>query len=254
MAIADSDIEPVLTFNPGGVCRVVLVCEHASATIPAAYENLGLSEEASNSHIAWDPGALAVSRLISDRLDTKLIAGGLSRLVYDCNRPPEAPDAIPQRSEVFDVPGNVGLSQAERRVRHDLCHAPLHAEIERAMTAVSEPILITVHSFTPIYNGRQRTVEIGVLHDTDSRLADVLLAIAPEYLGGAVQRNAPYGPSDGVTHTLREHALPHRAPNVMLEIRNDLIATPEQQADMALRLSLWITAASQHQEVAPCTM
>jgi predicted N-formylglutamate amidohydrolase len=88
-----------------------------------------------------------------------------------------------------------------------------------------------------------RDVEIGVLHDTDSRLADAMLDCAQAQTQNNVQRNEPYGPEHGVTHTLKEHAITQGHPNVMLEIRNDLIATPEQQKNMARMIAQWIAQA-----------
>jgi predicted N-formylglutamate amidohydrolase len=93
--------------------------------------------------------------------------------------------------------------------------------------------MITVHSFTPIYHGRQRSCEIGVLHDADARLADAMLRLAPREFPYKLERNVPYSAADGVTHTLRTTAQSRGWPSVMLEIRNDLIATPEQQRQVA---------------------
>jgi predicted N-formylglutamate amidohydrolase len=100
-----------------------------------------------------------------------------------------------------------------------------------------------VHSFTPVYHGVARSVEIGLLHDKDARLTDAMLACAASNTTHVVERNQPYGPKDGVTHTLKEHALPHNRPNVMIEIRNDLIATEQAQKAMATMLSAWLTEA-----------
>jgi len=105
------------------------------------------------------------------------------------------------------------------------------------------PALVTVHSFTPVYHGRRRAVELGILHDDDSRLADAMLARAPAHTAMRTGRNDPYGPEDGVTHTLRRHALPRGLPNVMLEIRNDLIATPADQDRAAAALCALLAAA-----------
>ena len=93
-------------------------------------------------------------------------------------------------------------------------------------------VVVTIHSFTPVYHGQFREVEIGILHDSDSRLADAMLA-GSEGSSLTVNRNDPYGPEDGVTHTLRLHALPDGLLNVMIEIRNDLITNEEEQAQIA---------------------
>jgi predicted N-formylglutamate amidohydrolase len=223
--------------NAGGRAPVLLVCEHASNRFPRRLNALGLSEELQKSHIAWDPGALGVARFLARRLDARLVAARFSRLVYDCNRPPEAPDAIAETGEFGPVPGNAGLSQEDRAERVRCLYEPFQqavtAELDRLREAGAEPVLVTVHSFTPIYRGHSREVQIGVLHDEDARLADELLRLLPGRCGYRIGRNDPYGPEDGVTHTLRRQALPRGLKNVMLEIRNDLIAEEPAQDAMA---------------------
>ncbi|MBT0957548.1 N-formylglutamate amidohydrolase [Alphaproteobacteria bacterium KMM 3653] len=238
--IQDQSVE---TVNPQGGSRVVLVCEHASAFIPASFANLGLDAAAAQSHIAWDPGARAVALRMSERLDAPLVAGKVSRLVYDCNRPPEAPDAMPARSEIFEVPGNAQLTEAERSARTARYYMPFRAALAQRVKSTVSAVIVTVHSFTPVYNGQDRAVEIGVLHDADTRLADALLSSAAQHTDMQVMRNEPYGPQHGVTHTLTEHALPGGHLNVMLEIRNDLIATTAQQEAMGDMIAAWLAQA-----------
>ena len=225
----------------------MLVCEHASNFIPAELDNLGLDEAAIDSHIAWDPGALAVAREMSAILDAPLVAQRVSRLVYDCNRPPEAQSAMPAESEIYVVPGNVGLSAADRRARIERYYVPfrdaLASLVDRRVAAGGRPAIVTIHSFTPVYRGVARNVEIGVLHDADTRLADAILAAGAAHGGRVMRRNEPYGPADGVTHTLIEHALPRGLLNAMIEVRNDLIREAGEQAAMAALLSDLVRAA-----------
>lgn len=216
--------------NADGKGQVLLVCEHASNRIPAALDNLGLDEATRLSHIAWDPGALAVAQEISRVLDARLVASTVSRLVYDCNRPPESPGAMPKRSEVFDIPGNQNLNEAEKAARVATVYEPFRTLLaDTIATSPTPPVLVTIHSFTPVYLGKQRDVEIGILHDSDTRLADAMLDLAPKHTDMNTRRNDPYGPADGVTHTLKLHALPNGLMNVMIEVRNDLIADADQQ-------------------------
>lgn len=233
--------------NADGRGAFVLVCEHAANAIPADLGTLGLDRELLAAHIAWDPGALAVAREMARRLDAPLVAARLSRLVYDCNRPPTASDSIPEVSEVHPIPGNVGLSPAARRARAERVYAPFRAALtaclEARLAPPRRPALLTIHSFTPVFKGRARDLHLGVLHDSDPRLADALLALAAADGDLVVRRNAPYGPADGVTHTLATHAVPRGLKNAMLEIRNDQIATPETQRAMAARLAGYATAA-----------
>jgi predicted N-formylglutamate amidohydrolase len=208
--------------GPAGGAAVLLVCEHASNHFPAAWGDLGLDETARASHIAWDPGALALTRALAARLAAPLVAGTVSRLIYDCNRPPEAPDAIPAASEIYPVPGNQGLSAAARAARVEAVYRPFVMTVEAQIAQRRPAAIVTVHSFTPLWFGRPRSVQLGLLHDADSRLADSMLA--EDWPGLDVRRNQPYGPADGVTHSLKLYGVSRGLANVMIEVRNDLLA------------------------------
>ncbi len=226
-----------------GPATAVVLCEHASCRFPARFGDLGLTDEARTSHAAWDPGALELARALAADLAAPLVASTVSRLLYDCNRPPEAPSAIPTRSERFEVPGNRDLSPEQRAARVEGIYRPFVAEAARVIDAARPGALVTMHTFTPVYDGRPRAVEIGVLHDDDSRLADALLdeaGAAPPY---DIRRNAPYGPEDGVTHSLQLHAMTRGLPNVMIEVRNDLVASPEGRAAVSAWLNPLIARA-----------
>ncbi len=232
------DAPPVRVRNQAGAAPVLLVCEHASNFIPEAFSDLGLDAAARESHVAWDPGAAAVARGLAGLLDAPLVECQVSRLVYDCNRPPDADDAMPARSEVFDIPGNAGLTPEERQRRVTQYYLPFRDTVAAQLDKHPAPqALVTVHSFTPVFLGKPRDVELGILHDTDHRLADAMLADAARHTTMLARRNDPYGPQHGVTHTLKEHAIGRGMLNVMLEIRNDLIRTPDQQDRVAGELA-----------------
>ena len=235
-----SDASVVEVFNAGGRSDVVLVCEHASFYIPAEFNSLGLQAPALQSHIAWDPGAMVMAKRLSNLLDAKLVYSTVSRLVYDCNRPTSAVDAIPEISEATVIPGNQNLDEDARQDRVNRFYRPFEAKLASVLSDKTSPVLVTIHSFTPRYLGNERTVELGILHDSDTRLADNLLAVAG---GFQIARNQPYGPEDGVTHTLRHHALPAGIPSVMIEVRNDLLSTKAQCEEMAGHLADWLTAS-----------
>ncbi|WP_028880095.1 N-formylglutamate amidohydrolase [Terasakiella pusilla] len=233
-------LQAVEVINESGKAPLVLVCEHACNFVPAHFHNLGLDADVLDYHIAWDPGALAVAKEMSRLLDAPLVAAKVSRLVYDCNRPPEAADAMPTRSEVHDIPGNMEMSDEDRawRVEHvyNSFHQVLGETIKARMSEDVQPVVVTVHSYVPVYQGVKRDVEMGILHDADSRLADHILKESAD-LDYDIRRNEPYSPSDGVTHTLRRHAIENNLANVMIEIRNDLISDPEGVSKAAKCLS-----------------
>lgn len=247
IAVLDpSEGQPAAVINADGQSPLVFICEHASHIIPRALGTLGLAPEALTSHIAWDPGALGVAEALSGLFDAPLVAQRFSRLVYDCNRPPEAAGAIPEKSEIYAVPGNARLGPAEKVARAGALYHPFHAAIANLLAgkhgAGEAPIIVTVHSFTPIYFGAAREGHLGILHDVDSRLADAMI-LAHGGEDREVRRNWPYGPEDGVTHTLQRHGIANGFLNVMLEIRNDLIATKADQAAWAERLAGLLGAA-----------
>ncbi len=245
MSQKDANVSDAIvhTVNAGDGSDIVLVCEHASNFIPPEFDNLGLQAEHLKTHIAWDPGAYGVASHLSQKLDAALVASNISRLVYDVNRPPEADDAMPVRSEIFDIPGNSSLSASDRADRVARYYTPFRNCLARQIGQTSQPVIVTIHSFTPVFYGAPRPVEIGVLHDEDARLADAMLGCASFHTRANVKRNQPYDANHGVTHTLKEHALPHGYLNVMLEIRNDLIGSDRNQGQIAGMLAAWLRDA-----------
>lgn len=232
---------PVSIANINGLSPVILVCEHASDFIPEKLDDLGLSKADRQSHAAWDPGARELSRALSKNLDAVLIEGCISRLVYDCNRPPDAPSAFPTQSERIVIPGNEALSVAERTERTEGIYNPFRMAVQtvldsRRQTAVP-PIVVTIHSFTPVYFGEKRTVEIGILHDDDASLAQAMMQNGDCLPARNVVLNQPYDKTDGVTHSLAIYGTANGLLNVMLEVRNDLLTTEIEIEAMAQDLS-----------------
>jgi len=241
-----ADGQPGRDEAPAGL---VLICEHASNSLPegllALGGDLGIDPATRASHAAYDIGALGLARGLAARLapvtgGAVLVSAPLSRLVYDLNRAPDHPAAMPPTSEVYAVPANVALTPADRLARTEAVCLPFHAtlttEIARLVALGRRPVLIAVHSFTPVYFGQNRSVEFGVIHDDDTALSLAVMAAA-EGCGLDTRLNEPYSAAGDVTHTIRQHAVPMRLANTMLEIRNDLIADAPAQAAMAERLA-----------------
>ena len=227
--------------NEAAPGRLVLVCEHASNALPAPWGDLGLTPDQTRAHIAWDLGALALARGLARRLDAVLIHAPASRLIYDLNRAPDMKGAMPARSEVHDIPGNAAIPPSERLARTEALYLPwangLHNLLARRIALGLAPVVVTIHSFTPVYFGQARAVEFGVIHDADPALALAIHAAATRLTGLRCGLNEPYSAADDVTHTLRVQATPYGLPNAMLEIRNDLIADDTAADAMAETLA-----------------
>lgn len=237
LTTAEAETFPPVILNPQAAGRIVLVCEHASNAFPECWGTLGLTAAQRQAHIAWDPGALGLARGLAQRLDAVLVHATVSRLIYDCNRAPDQVGAMPTKSEVYEVPGNAAVSPAARAARtaaiYEPFHDALHGVLMRRLALGLAPVVVTIHSFTPVYFGKPRAVEFGVIHDADPTLARAVLAGAQAQGRLLSALNEPYSAADDVTHTLRVQATPYGLPNVMLEVRNDLIATPDAEAATA---------------------
>jgi predicted N-formylglutamate amidohydrolase len=235
-AVSD-DVFPAVIENVSARSRIVLVCEHASNAFPARWGDLGLSENLQDAHIAWDIGAVGLSRALSQRLDAVLVHAPVSRLIYDCNRAPDMSGAMLARSELYEIPGNKLITAAERAARTAAVYVPFHNDLRGLIASRIAlglaPVIVTIHSFTKTYHGQTRAVEFGVIHDDDDHFASAILAAAKAKTQLRSELNAPYSSADDVTHTLRIQATPYGLPNAMLEIRNDLIASLEAEQRMA---------------------
>ena len=245
--LLESEEAPALVVNGGGRSAYVLACEHASNRLPTSLGTLGLPESDLQRHIAWDIGAETVARRLSRLMDAPLVLQRYSRLAYDCNRPPDSADAMPEISETTHIPGNRHLSPDDKLKRTREIYRPFHATIadllDRRAAGGTRSMVATIHSFTPVYKGAPRTVELGILHDRDRGLADELITSFP---GVDARLNEPYGPDDGVLHTLNLHAAPRGLRHAMIEIRNDFLLDERGQAEWAERLAAALAHAVAH--------
>jgi predicted N-formylglutamate amidohydrolase len=245
-ALLEEDEEsPFLAVNAEGRSPFVLICEHASRQMPRRLGKLGLPDAELERHIAWDIGAEPVARLLSRLMDAPLALQRYSRLAYDCNRPPESPDAMPEISELTVIPGNKTLRAADRLARIEGLYRPFHDGVARLLDARAaagvKTLVVSIHSFTPVYKGNRRSVELGILHDRDTALASKLIKSFPNV---DARLNEPYGPKDGVMHTLNMHGFARGLPHAMIEIRNDLVADGRGQDEWAQRLSVPLIQAA----------
>ena len=237
--------------NPAGSSQIVFICEHAGRKIPAYLGSLGLDDDTMSSHIGWDIGAAELARALSKELDAALVLQRYSRLVFDCNREFDAFDAIVQESDHVVIPANAGLSLEQRRERYDCVYQPfadavetlLAPRIQKPAKASGQPVIVTIHSFTPLYKGQRRTLDLGILYDEDTRLADLVAELADMDDSYSSARNQPYSPKDGCMHTIITHGIRHGLLNIMFEVRNDLISDADGQKQWAERIAKLLTAA-----------
>jgi predicted N-formylglutamate amidohydrolase len=239
--LAADDPPPVSEQNADGASPLLLVADHAGVASPRALGRLGVAASEWQRHIALDIGIAGLGRRLSDALDATLIRQNYSRLVIDCNRPLDAASSIPEISELTPIPGNVGLSDAERAARAREIFSPYHecieAELERRRQAYRSTALIALHSFTPEFKGVARPWHVALLSNRDRRLAERLLDLFKRERDLVVGDNEPYFVSDTTDYTIPVHGERHGLPHALIEIRQDLIAEDSGQQQWAARLA-----------------
>lgn len=221
--------------------RVLLLCDHASNAVPDLVAGgLGLPEAEMRRHIAYDIGARGVTLELARRLGAEALLTRFSRLVIDPNRGEDDPTLVMRLYDGTVVPGNRHATPAEVEARLARLHRPYHraveAALERILAGGRTPAIVSMHSFTPRLKGRPpRPWQVGVLWHRDGRLARPLIARLRDE-GLTVGDNEPYsGELEG--DTLSRHGTARALPHVLIEIRQDLIGSPEGEAAWAARLA-----------------
>ncbi len=214
-------------YNEQKPARLLFLCDHASNAVPGNLNLLGLSESDFARHIAYDIGAAELTRALADLWQAPALLARWSRLVVDLNRGSDDPTVIMKLSDGRIIPGNRDLDRKgiEDRVRqfHGPYHAAIATKIRDAASAGILPILVSMHSFTPLWRGHKRPWHIGVLWDRDGRLALPLLERLRREPDITVGDNEPYS-GELENDTLYRHGTMNGLPHVLIEVRQDLIA------------------------------
>ncbi len=235
--LGPEDPPPFSVFHREGRAELVMFCDHAGRAFPKALGTLGLGQRELDQHIAWDIGIAGLGRRLAHSLDAPFFMTAYSRLVIDCNRHLDDPTSIAQESDRVLVPGNRGLSAADRRLRQDEIFRPYHRalaqEIEGRVAAGRVPVVVSLHSFTPVMNGFQRPWHVGVLWNNDARLPVPLMRRLAEEPDLVVGDNEPYSGRDGHGYSIKAHAEALGLAHALLEIRQDLIADDNGQEKWA---------------------
>lgn len=208
-----------LIISPG-VAGVVLTCEHASHAVPESLGGLGLDEEVRRQHIGWDIGAAALSTALAERLSAPAVLSAVSRLIVDCNRGPSEPDLIPEESHGVAIPANRALDPVQRHARLRRYYQPFHDAVDDVLAAAPAAKLLSVHSFTPDYDGRD--FDVGVLFD-DHDCEAQRLAADLDATGFAVRMNQPYSGLDGLIFSARAHGRRFGRTYLEVEVNNRLL-------------------------------
>jgi len=219
-----NDPDPVDVIRKDSQSPLFLVCEHAGQAIPKALGGLGVSRDLIDSHNGWDIGAGELARALSERFDAPLVLQRYSRLVIDCNRPPDGPHAIPEDREGAPVPANQSLGKEARNARKALIFEPYDQAVEAGFSSHPRRVALAVHSFTRVFDGKERPWHAGFLARKDlvtpRRLRDHLIQAAPDLV---LALNQPYQIDDDTDWFIPVHAEPRNLAHALIEVRNDML-------------------------------
>jgi predicted N-formylglutamate amidohydrolase len=218
------DPEPVTVLNPNGKAKCLLICDHSGVAVPAKLGRMGLDEDDFSRHYAVDVGARAVTEQLSALLDAPAVLCNYSRVVVDTNRALDHPTAFVTSGEGKPIPRNLNITDADRACRvaeiYNPFHDTLRAEIDRFLARGEIPILLAVHSFTPVFFKQKRPWEFGVLWVQDRRVVDPMITYF-ERMGYNVGDNKPYDARAVTGSSINRHGDDRKLPNALIEIRNN---------------------------------
>lgn len=248
-------MQPFLTLNTEGDAidrRFLVICDHASNFVPPELNALGLPQSQLERHIAYDLGALEVAQKIAETLQCPMVASQFSRLLIDPNRGLDDPTLVMKLSDGAVVPENKNVDPFRDRTawqaRIDAFYLPynqaIEASISAALDAGTVPIILSVHSFTPVWRGAQRPWHAAVLWDKDDRLRNVMV----DYMRG--QADICFGDNEPYSGRLKNdclyrHGTQNGLPHALIELRQDEIADAERQAVWAAHMVAILTQAAQ---------
>ena len=238
LLLSPTDPDPVERVNWESDSEILLVCEHAGQAIPSKLGDLGVDQDAVNSHRGWDINAEKLALEIAGTINAPLVIQRYSRLVIDCNRPPESPESTPLSSDGVCITGNADISTTDKNARIEEIFKPFDAAIVEGLGLSKRTCVFSIHSFTPVFGGERRLWQAGFITRnstaTAQYLMDSVVELKPELI---VELNQPYQISDETDWLIPVYAEPRGLAHCLIEVRNDQISTRNDIAFWANALS-----------------
>jgi len=225
------DSPPFTIFNGQAKSPVLLVADHASPHIPVSFNQLGLDDWVLDRHVTWDIGSNKLAHYLAVELDARAVLAGFSRLIVDPNRHPASRTSIPEVSDGITIPGNAGLSEQQKAGRLQSFFTPYHDTIAEVLNQFSRngvvPAVISVHTFSPVFDREERPWHIGIMWDKDPRIPVPLINGLRKLDNVCVGDNEPYSGRHPHDFTIDHHAEASGLPHVGIEVRQDLVREEE---------------------------
>lgn len=208
---------------------LVITCEHASARLPPGWQWHAEDLPFVDDHWAYDRGARELTQELASIAGAPAVLSRFTRLLADPNRAEDSPDLFRTKADGKPVWLNQSVTETERDKRLAGYYRPYHDALDRTVGASSAALLLSMHTFTPVYEGEVRTVEVGILFDAEEALA-ARLGAALASTGLVVLPNEPYSGKAGLMHSVERHATAHGRRAIEIEVRQDLAVSPAFRA------------------------
>ena len=200
---------------------ILFIADHASNFIPEHYNNLDLSSDLINSHIAYDLGVKELSIGLSKKFNASLIYGEYSRLLIDLNRGINDPTLISTISHGTIINMNYKLLKNEKKFRINKIYKKYHNSITDIIENKKINILVSLHSFNPSYKHLKRDIAFGVLSNRDRRYSNIIIELLKKG-SYTVGDNEPYK-GNLINDTMYKHGFKNNILHTCIETRNDLL-------------------------------
>lgn len=245
--------DPPFTRVEGDISRGFLIlCDHASNHIPQKYENLGLNSSELKRHIAYDIGAAGVTQHLAEFLGAPALLTKFSRLLIDPNRGDDDPTLVMKLSDGAIIPGNRYIDEKETDFRlrnyYRPYHHAIHETLQSAMREGVYPAIISIHSYTDRWKGAERQWHAGILWDSDDRLPEFMINRLRTKTDYIIGNNQPYS-GKLANDTMYCHGTSNGLAHALVEIRQDLIQTRQDQKQWARLLADILLETRQSEEL-----
>lgn len=212
--------------------RLILTCEHGGNRVPLRYRSLFVgSEEHLATHRGYDAGALTLLRRLARETNAPYFTRVITRLLVDANRNERNPAVFSEFTR--------SLPTEERQRILERYHYPYRERVAKRIETLvdtgARALHLSIHSFTPEWDGVSRNAEVGLLYDPTRELErafchrwkDVLRPLAPHW---RIRMNYPYkGTSDGLTSALRRRFPESNYLGIELEINQALVFASKRE-------------------------
>lgn len=223
--------QPVEVYLGGsGTAPLLLTCEHASNQMPPEWEWPENDRKLQESHWAWDPGAGNLTRSLADEVNATAVLSRFTRLLIDPNRPLDHDDLFRDNADGASIEFNQNLSSGERSKRIEL-YSAYHQALARQARNRRGQFLLSIHSFTPVYEGVSRDLQAGVMHVGQEELANQWQSMLQGH-GLKTLLDEPYSGKNGYMYSAHKHADSSGRDAILLEFRQDVIQEREDLVEV----------------------